>query len=122
MNASVSASNVMLRNAGLLTSGEIDRIRLVGPIEPATKRGRDGSLRGVLVAGRPRQLRALEVQLVDQRLEPVVGLRDRGAAEGVGLDDVAAGLEILAVDVGDDVGPRQHQHVVVAAQIAADDP
>ena len=40
--ASRSSSKVMLRNAGLLTSGEIDRIRLVGPIEPATKRGRSG--------------------------------------------------------------------------------
>jgi hypothetical protein len=26
----------------LFTSGEIDRILLVGPIEPATKRGRSG--------------------------------------------------------------------------------
>ncbi len=32
----------MFRNAGLLTSGEMDRMRLVGPIEPATKRGRPG--------------------------------------------------------------------------------
>ena len=32
----------MARNAGLLTSGEIDSVRLVGPIEPATKRGRSG--------------------------------------------------------------------------------
>jgi hypothetical protein len=33
---------VIARNAGLLTSGEIDSVRLVGPIEPATKRGRSG--------------------------------------------------------------------------------
>ena len=38
-------------------------------------------------------------------------------AEGVGLDDVGAGLEILAVDAADDVGAGQHQQVVVAAQI-----
>ena len=30
------------RNAGLLTSGEIDSVRFVGPIEPATKRGLSG--------------------------------------------------------------------------------
>ena len=36
--------DVILRNAGLLTSGEIDSVRLVGPIEPATKRGWAGVL------------------------------------------------------------------------------
>ena len=44
LKAFFSASNVMLRKAGLLTSGEIERMRLVGPIEPAANRGRDGSL------------------------------------------------------------------------------
>ena len=29
----------------------------------------------------------------------------------------AAGLEVLLVDLGDDVGPRQHEDVVVAPQI-----
>ena len=62
----------MPRNAGLLTSGEIDSVRLVGPIEPATKRGRSGVLRRPLVGGRARQPRAFDVQLVDERLEPVV--------------------------------------------------
>jgi hypothetical protein len=42
LKASRSWSKVMLRKAGLLTSGEIDRMRLVGPIEPATNRGRSG--------------------------------------------------------------------------------
>ena len=32
----------MARNAGSFTSGEIDSVRFVGPIEPATKRGRSG--------------------------------------------------------------------------------
>ena len=112
----------MLRNAGLLTSGEIDSVRLVGPIEPATNRGRSGVRAVHSSHGRARQLRAFDVQLVDERLEPVVGLRDRGAAERVGLDDVAAGLEVLAMDLGDDVGPRQHQQVVVAAADRAGGP
>ena len=42
LNASRSSSKVMLRNAGLFTSGEMERIRLVGPIDPATNRGRSG--------------------------------------------------------------------------------
>jgi hypothetical protein len=36
------SSKVMLRAAGLFTSGEIDNSLLVGPIEPATNRGRSG--------------------------------------------------------------------------------
>jgi hypothetical protein len=74
--------------------------------------------RGPFLARRLRQPGTLEVQLVDQPLEAVVGLRDRRAAEGVGLDDVAAGLEILAMDRGDDVGTREHQQIVVASQLA----
>jgi hypothetical protein len=46
-------------------------------------------------------------------------LRDGLAAERVGLDDVGAGLEVLAMDVEDHVGPRQHEQVVVALQLAA---
>ena len=44
----------------------------------------------------------------------------RGAAERVGLDDVGAGCEVLAVDLADDVGARQDQQVVVALEIARD--
>ena len=79
----------MARKAGLLTSGEIDSVRLVGPIEPAANRGRSG-VRAVQASHAClRQLRAFEVQLVGERFEPVVGLGDRRAVEGVGLDDVA---------------------------------
>jgi hypothetical protein len=49
--------------------------------------------------------------------ETVVGLRHRRAVEGVGLDDVAAGLEVLVVDVTDDLGLGEHQQVIVAAQV-----
>ena len=58
-----------VRNAGLLTSGEIDRMRLVGPIEPATKRGRSGVRAVHSSRGRAREPRAFDVQLVDERLE-----------------------------------------------------
>ena len=37
--------------------------------------------------------------------------RDRGAAERVGLHHVGAGLEVAAMDVAHQIGPRQVQHV-----------
>ena len=39
---SSSSANVMLRKDGSLTFGESDRVLLVGPRAPATKRGRSG--------------------------------------------------------------------------------
>ncbi len=41
--ASRNSSKLMARKPGLLTSGEIDAVRLVGPMAPATKRGRPSS-------------------------------------------------------------------------------
>ena len=69
---------------------------VVGPIEPATKRGRVD-----VVAASP-AARAIEParRLISKRLlgEPVLGQHDRGRAEGVGLDDVGAGVEVAVVD------------------------
>ena len=107
----------MPRNAGSLTSGEIDSVRFVGPIEPATNRGWSGVRAVHSSRRRLREPRPLDVQLVDERLEAVVRLRDRGAGERVRLDDVGAGGEVLAVDAADDVGPRQDEEVAVAPQI-----
>ena len=70
-----------------------------------------------LVGGLFRQLRRLDVQLIDERLERVIGLRDCGSAERVRLDDVCASREILLMDVENDIGARQHEHIVVAAQL-----
>ena len=69
----------MARNAGLLTSGEIDSVLVVGPIEPATKRGWSGVFAVHSSATRRASLRRFEVELVGERLEPVVGLRHRRA-------------------------------------------
>jgi hypothetical protein len=41
--AATSASKLILRNPGSLTSGEMDAVFEVGPRAPATKRWRDGS-------------------------------------------------------------------------------
>ncbi len=75
--------------------------------------------RAVLVTGLARQLRGHQVQLVGQFRQVVVALRDRGGAEGVGLDDVGAGFQVLAVDLRDHVRPHQRQQFVVALQVLA---
>jgi hypothetical protein len=71
-----------------------------------------------LVGGLPRQAGALEVHVVDGVLEAVVGLTDARRREGVRGRDVGAGREVRAVDVEDEVGPRQVEQVGVAADVA----
>ena len=66
-------------------------------------------------AGEPGRL---EVELVGQLLHAVVGEGHRVGVEGVGLDDVGAGVEVLAVDRGDDVGLGEREQVVVALEVA----
>ncbi len=63
------------------------------------------------------QASSLVVQLVGKRFEGVVRLRDGCARKGVGLDDVGAGFQILAVDGADDVRPREDEDVAVPAQV-----
>ena len=107
------------RKAGSLTSGEIDSVRLSradGAGDVARVIGRQ---RIPLVHGRTRHARCRDVEFVRDGLEPVVGLRDRGAVERVGLDDVGAGLEVLLVDALDDVGAGQDEEVAVATQVVA---
>src|ERR1019366_8158523 len=62
--------------------------------------------RGVLVRDLARQFRGGEVQFVLAVRQFVVGESDPRAPEGVGLDDVRAGFQILPMDVLNDVGPR----------------
>ena len=52
-----------------------------------------------------------------QRLHVIVRERDCGAVEGVGLDDVRARFKEGSVDIGDHLGLRQHQKVVVALEV-----
>jgi hypothetical protein len=58
------------------------------------------------------------VDLVHVRLQVVVGERDRLRVEGVGLDDVRAGLEVLAMHVVEHGGVGDRQHVARALEIA----
>ena len=85
---------------------------VVGPIEPATKRGFAAVEN--FVGGLARQFRRRSIQLVDVVLETVLVQRDAVAVEGVGLDDVGAGREIRAVDVEHHVGPRAVEVLVAA--------
>ena len=75
-------------------------------------------LRGRLVGDPAGEPGGLEVELVGQLLHAVVGQRDRVGVEGVGLDDVGAGGEVLAVDRRDDVRLGDRQQVVVALEVA----
>ena len=75
------------RGAGGRAEGAGDVPRAVG----GARRHRVG-----LAPGQPR---GLEVHLVGEVLHAVVGQGDRVGVERVGLDDVGAGLEVLAVDV-----------------------
>ena len=58
-----------------------------------------------------------EVQLVDERLHPVIGLGDRVGAEGVGLGDVRARFEERVVDFRHQRGLAEYERFVVALQL-----
>ena len=78
-----------------------------------------GFVRGAeLVGGLARQGGAGVVELVGQLVHVVIGQRHRVRVERVGLQDVGAGLQVLAVDALDDLRLRQVQQVVVALQRA----
>ena len=80
------------------------------PARPAV--ARLGRVRGG--AGQPGGGR---VHLAGQVCQPVVGLADRRGVERVRLDHVGPGVEVGGVNRGDDVGPREREQVVVAAQV-----
>ena len=56
---------------------------------------------------------AVLARIVDEEL----ALRDAGGAEGVGLDDVGAGLEEAAMDVADHLRLGEREEVAVVEQI-----
>ena len=70
------------------------------------------------VRGLARQPGGRVVELVGELLEAVVGQRDRVGVEGVGLDDVRAGAEVVLVDRADHLGLRDREQVVVADEVA----
>ena len=60
------------------------------------------------------QLGRLLVDLIGALLQPVLGQFAGLGAEGVGLDDVAAGVQVGGMDGGDDVGAGNGEEVVAA--------
>ena len=110
-------SKSMLRAPGSLTSGEIEPVRFSGPMAPATQRGLSGVRRVISSAAWRASPRGGDVELVGELLHLVVGQRDDLRVEGVRLDDVGAGLEVLEVDGADDVRLGQRQQVVVALHV-----
>ena len=52
-----------------------------------------------------RQACTFAVQLAHQMLQSVVRQRNAGGVKGISFDQISAGLQVLAMDVGDDVGP-----------------
>ena len=116
--ASTIVSKSMLRAPGSLTSGEIDPVRFSGPMAPAAHRGLVGRACGHRVARLASEPRSGDIHLVRVVLHAVVGERDALGVEGVGLDDVGAGLEVGVVDLADEVRLGQHEQVVVALDVA----
>jgi hypothetical protein len=96
-----------------------ERGGLVGRAEHSGDEARPARLaRQVLAHRAHRQLGGRAVQLPRQAFHAVVGHGDGGGIEGVGLDDVGAGSQILRVDVAHQRRLRQREQVVVAAQLA----
>ena len=90
---------------------------VVGPMEPQTKRGLSG------VEWRAQAARAMRggqaVELEGLVGEAVLGEHQRRAAEGVGLDDVAAGGEVALVDAVDHVGAGGAEVFVAPLELGA---
>ncbi len=65
----------------------------------------------------PGDLRGFHVQLVSTGRKTVFRQDDRGTAKGVRLDDIAAGLEVVPVDVFHGPGTGNHQIFVAAVKV-----
>jgi hypothetical protein len=113
----------------------------IGPNEPATK-PLLASVVADAISSTPRDLRRHDVHLVHERAQlcvfrdPLEKLRilasacrfalkqeivqpERRGAEGVRLNDVGAGFEIMPVDFLDHLRPAEEERLVVALQVLA---
>jgi hypothetical protein len=90
--------------AGVVDVGRDRRGARGRPDDAGDKAGPGRVAGGELVAHRPRQLRAGDIQLMHDGFEVVIGLRNAGRVEGVGFDDVRASRQILGVNRADEIG------------------
>ena len=75
-------------------------------------------LQGFGVGHLARQARAFHVQFVGQPFHAVVGLGHLGGVEGVGFQDVRAGIQVGLLDRADHIRTGDDQQVVVTLYIA----
>ncbi len=75
-------------------------------------------LQGLGVGHLARDAGTFYVQLVGERLHAVIGLGHLGGVEGVGFEDVGAGIQVRLLDGGDDVRTAEQQQVVVTPDVA----
>ena len=69
------------------------------------------------ICRRSRVLRARYVQFVGQLFHLVVRHRDGSGIEGIGLDQICAGCQILRVNLLDDLWLGEREQIVVPLQI-----
>ena len=101
----------------MLTSGESDAVRFVGPKSAGDEAA--PAVRLLRLDRRPtRQARPVAIEFIDELLRSVVGLRDRGRGEGVGLENIRAGHRVSEMDVLDRLRLGQRQQIIVALQVA----
>ena len=88
---------------------------MVGPSAPTTHRCRP--VASVTVSAADARGGPTHIEFVGQVGHVVVSERDPLGTEGVRLDEIGAGLEVLPVDGLDDVGLGQAEQVVVALEV-----
>ena len=89
------------------------------PDRPRDEAGPVGRPRRPLVGCLAREPRPGTAHVRGEVLDRVVGLPDRRRRERVRRRDVRPGGEVLVVDLGDELGPRQVQEIRVALDVAA---
>ena len=115
----VSGAQIIEAHGAKAGIGDVrrDRRRAIGRPDRPRDEALGTCLFSNLVAGRSREPRALEVELVSQIFQPVIGLGDGRRRESVGFDNVGAGFKILDMNILDRLGLRQRQQIVIAPQI-----
>ena len=89
-----------------------EMVLVVGPIEPATKRG---FFRRAGLVGQPAgHFSGLTIYPAGLLGKVVFGQHHRHSAEGVGFDNVGSGVQVALVNTGDNVGAG-YDEVFVAA-------